>query len=268
MRQLVLQNARRALRGKYSPASAVTMLQAGLILLFVSIARALYVIPNLVVFPPVSPATWVLIAVFAVFFALSVIPLHMGALRWFYRVTAGESPDLVEVFDFFASFARLRRAVWLQMTVCGKMLLAAALSQVPAVLIIFALQRYLGQAKGLDALWLAGGMALAALLGLLSLLLAGVWCMRYLPAAFLLAENPDLKVKFVVRQGIELTKGQRSELLLLELSLTGWRLLCLLGLPVLISVPIIQTTRGLAVRVLESRAKQSNEIDFSDMQEV
>ena len=268
MRQLVLQNARRALRGKYSPAAAIAVLQAGLLLLFVSIARAFDVILDLVVFPPVTPATWGLYGGISVFFILTVVPLNQGALRWFYRLTAGESPDFFEVFDFFASFSRLRRAVWLQLTVAVKMVLAAALSQVPSVLIIFALRSKLGQAKGPDALWLAGGMALAALLGLMSLLLAGIWCTRYLPAAFLLAGNPDLTVKSAIRQGVELTKGQRSELLLLELSLTGWRLLCFLGLPVLICVPIIQTTRGLAVRVLEARAKELNETNYADRQSV
>jgi uncharacterized membrane protein len=83
--------------------------------------------------------------------------------------------------------------------------------------------------------------------------------MRYLPAFFLMANSPDMSVNVAIRQGVQLTNKQRVELLLLELSLMGWRLLCLLGLPALISVPVIQTTRGLAVRVLIARAKELND---------
>ncbi len=65
--------------------------------------------------------------------------------------------------------------------------------------------------------------------------------LRYAMAQFALAENPDGGASAAVRRSVQMMKGHKGKLFVLELSFIGWGLLCLLIVAAVMAVGVLVT---------------------------
>lgn len=277
LRRLIKQNARRALQRHWSRAAAIALVALIFCFLFVTIEMLLsavfglsaYVDPSatpdlyLDDLPNVSPVAMAVTLTVAALYFLVLTPLTMGLLRWFFMLGDGKAEPTAAIFDYFHTASLFWRVLWLQICLFFRRLFwSAAFLIPPAAMIYFAdLWRQKGDTD------LESVLSLGLLLsGVLLLLLLGgfllIWLMRYYLAEYALIADPTLTAREAIRKSVRLCHGRRAELLVLELSLIGWRLLDLLILPRLFTLPYRYTVQGLyAHYLIEVARRGTNEME-------
>ena len=271
LRRLIKQNARRALQRHWSRAAAIALVALIFCFLFVALEMLLSAVFGLPAYvdpfatpdiylddlPNVSPVAMAVSLAVAALYFLVLAPLSMGLLRWFFLLGDGKAEPTVAIFEYFHAATLFWRVLWLQICLFFRRLLwSAAFLAVPAAMLYFA---GLWQQRGdtdLESV-LSLGLMLA---GLLLLMLMGcfllIWLMRYYLAEYVLITSPDLTARDAIRQSVQLCRGRLTELLMLELSLLGWRLLDFLILPRLFTLPYRCTVKGLYAHYLLEVAKR------------
>lgn len=265
LRRLIKQNARRALQRHWSRAAAIALIALIFCFLFVALEMLLSAVFGLSAYadpsatpdlylddlPNVSPVAMSVTLTVAALYFLVLTPLTMGLLRWFFMLGDGKVEPTAAIFDYFHTASLFWRVLWLQIRLfLGRLFWSVAFLALPAAMIYFAdLWRQKGDTD------LESVLSLGLLLsGVLLLLLLGgfllIWLMRYYLAEYALITDPTLTAREAIRQSVRLCHGRRAELLMLELSLVGWRLLDLLILPRLFTLPYRYTIQGLYAHYL------------------
>ncbi len=271
LRKLIKQNARWALQSHWSRAAAIALIALICCFLFVSLEMLLlaafelpayvdrfatpqYVLDDL---PNVSPVAMAVSLAVAALCFLVLTPLTLGLLRWFFLLGDGKAEPTAAIFKYFHAATPFGRVLWLQIRLFIRRLLwSAAFLTPPAAMIFFAaLWRQRGDTD-LESVLSLGLM----LSGVLLLFLLGgfllIWLMRYYLAEYALMTDPDCTAREAIRRSITLCRGRLTELLVLELSLLGWRALDFLILPRLFTLPYRYTIKGLYAQYLIEVAKR------------
>ncbi|MBQ2751094.1 MAG: DUF975 family protein [Oscillospiraceae bacterium] len=187
-------------------------------------------------------------------------PISLGAARWFYNLTDGRSMPVYELFDSFSSLGKFSRALLLMIFVyIQKAFWTVVFLAAPAAMIAMGELWRREASRDIETLLSVGlevlGVALLMLMGWFRL----VWLMRYSLVKYTAAADEDITVWKAIKQSIRLTRGRRGELLLLEITLIGWRILDLLILPRLFTAPYISTIYALYARFLIESDKMERE---------
>lgn len=271
LRRLIKQNARRALQRHWSRAAAIALIALIFCCLFVALEMLLSAVFGLPAFvdplatpgfyiddlPNVSPVAMAVTLSVAALYFLVLTPLSLGLMRWFFLLGDGKVEPTVAIFEYFLSAAQFWRALWLQIGLFFRRLLWSVLFlAAPAALIYFAgIWRQRGDTD-LESVLSLGLM----LVGVLLLVLLGafllIWLMRYYLAEYALINDGDLTAREAIRQSVRLSRGRLTELLVLELSLLGWRILDFLIVPRLFTLPYRCTVKGLYAHYLIEVAKR------------
>lgn len=271
LRRLIKQNARRALQRHWSRAASIALIALIFCFLFVTLetlVSAVFGLPQYVDplatpdiyldnLPNVSPVAMAVTVSVATLYFLVLAPLSLGLMRWFFLLGDGKAESTGAIFEYFLSSTQFWRVLWLQVCLfVRRVLWSAAFLTVPVTLIYFAqLWRQKGDTD-LESV-LSFGLMLS---GILLLVLLGtfllIWLMRYYLAEYALINDGDLTAREAIRQSVQLSRGRQTELLVLELSLLGWRVLDLLILPRLFTLPYRWTVKGLYAHYLIEVAKR------------
>lgn len=265
LRRLIKQNARRALQRHWSRAASIALVALIFCFLFVALETLLSTVFGLPAYvdpfatpdiylddlPNVSPVAMAVSLAVAALYFLVLTPLSMGLLRWFFLLGDGKVEPTVAILDYFHTAGLFWRVLWLQVCLFFRRLIwSVAFLSIPAAMLYFAgLWRQKGDTDLESVLSL--GLTLS---GLLMLVLLGafllIWLMRYYLAEYALITDPQLTAREAIRQSVRLCHGRMTELLVLELSLLGWRVLDLLILPRLFTLPYRYTVKGLYAHYL------------------
>ncbi len=279
LRRLIKQNARRALQRHWSRAAAIALVALIFCFLFVTLEMLLSAVFGLPQYvdpfatpeiylddlPNVSPVAMAVSMSVAALYFLVLSPLSMGVMRWFFLLGDGKAEPTGAIFEYFLSAAQFWRVLWLQICLLVKRLLwSVAFLAPPVTLIYFAdLWRLKGDTD-LESV-LSFGMMLSGVL--LLVLLGGfllIWLMRYSLAEYALISDGDLTARGAIRQSVHLSRGRLTELLVLELSLLGWRMLDLLILPRLFTLPYRYTVKGLYAHYLIEVAMRGPDVEAQE----
>lgn len=270
LRRLIKQNARRALQRHWSRAAAIALVALIFCFLFVTLEMLLSAVFGLPAFvdpfatpelyiddlPNVSPIAMSVTFLVAALYFLVLAPLSLGVMRWFFLLGDGKVEPTVTIFEYFLSAAQFWRVLWLQVCLFVRRLLWSALFLTGPLALIYLAG--LWQQKGdtdLESVLSLGlmliGFSLLALLGAFLM----IWLMRYYLAEYALINDGNLTAREAIRQSISLSRGRMTQLLVLELSLVGWRILDFLILPRLFTLPYRYTVKGLYAHYLIEVAK-------------
>ncbi len=271
LRRLIKQNARRALQRHWSRAAAIALVALIFCFLFVTLEMLLSAVFGLPAFvdpfatpelyiddlPNVSPIAMSVTFLVAALYFLVLAPLSLGIMRWFFMLGDGKVEPTVSIFEYFLSATQFWRVLWLQVCLFVRRLLWSALFlSGPTALIYLA---GLWQKKGdtdLESVLSLGlmlvGFLLLAFLGAFLM----IWLMRYYLAEYALVNDGNLAAREAISQSISLSRGRLTQLLVLELSLLGWRILDFLILPRLFTLPYRYTVKGLYAHYLFEVSKR------------
>lgn len=265
---LIRRETLRCLRGRWGKAVAGTLFLAGLWLLIVLLEQlcltgltlvepAVLKIPLLEV--SVSPAQAVLSGFFALVSFLVLAPLKMGLKKWYYRLSAGPTPDLRMIFDYLSSFRLYGKAIWLQIVIGVRVaFFGALLSLIPTGLWIA--QRIVRSfSTPVSAVGQAALLLLMVLTSVLSGLLLISFSLRYFLAVYCMAADESLSVRQAVRQSVQAMKGKKGQVLTLMLSWLPLLIPCLLLVPALFVLPSCSCALAINARYLLGRAVYAGE---------
>jgi uncharacterized membrane protein len=275
----IKRNSKRALKGNWGRAVTLAMLVFGATLLLSILQQAaleMFVVnrgQDAALPPPGASlqqiaayiaqafplAEWIIIGVFTALMMLIIMPVEMGAARWFYGLVRGQKQPVSEAFYYFESGRRYGRSVWY----CVNVGLRGCLWS----LLFFAVP---GGLFGYSAWWLnradvtraqSAAATIGALIASMLLILAAVFysvCVsRYILAIYLLGESDGVTVGQAIRNSVKYTRGYRFSLMLFGLSYIGWILLCCLFFPLLYVWPYYSA--GIAMYALYIIEKKRHE---------
>ncbi|MBQ7784025.1 MAG: hypothetical protein IJ368_08660 [Oscillospiraceae bacterium] len=232
----------------------ITLLHIGVVIavyvLLLLIARftGIHTAPS--VLPEFNSMTPVFIAVSLIVMAVAYIalsPLFLGIRWYFWQASGGTVMPVSSVFAVYSSDEQTKRCIKLRLMIdIRKLVLLFA-----AVTVAF---MGISLAERLQKMW-AGNIAVEVFInGGCAVLVAGVMLlyivvgMKYLPAGFLMAENPDASVSEVMELCERIVGKKYTYLLALYCSYAGWYAACLLVFPILFIIPIMYMTTAVFIR--------------------
>ncbi len=188
-------------------------------------------------------AVWAAAALAIIADLLLTSPLRVGQSH-FYRALAGGSPEApIRVWHMYRHGGYRKTVSWrlgLWLRRAGWTLLFGF----PAAA-VFAYAVYCRQTGLTDPLsqmlYLLSTVTAAGLL-IAALIVTQLVMLRYMPAQYLLAEEPTAKAAF--RRAKQMMKGKTGEAAGLYLGFSGWLFACLFGLPYFYAAPLFFTTRA------------------------
>lgn len=267
LRKEIKNNAKRCLYTNWGKAISIVLLGTAIYLLF-SITEVLaamlmgiapyedvgflgYALDNV---PNVSIMSMALTAAISMGTFLVITPLNLGITGWYWKLSDGESEDILNIFHCFANGRMFCRSLWLNINIALRCLLwAVLLFSVPVAVIVYcaffvppSLPSVLGGIFG----WILAAAATAGLA-----LTVG----RYFLARYCLLDG-ETKVRAAIKKSVHATKGARDEILIFHLSYTGWFLLGLLVIPWLYVKPYYDTSCVLYARYLLERAERRTQL--------
>jgi uncharacterized membrane protein len=277
---MIKRNSKRALKGSWGRAVTLALLVFGATLLLSVLQQAaieMFVTPGTPQpFAPPPPdadfsrfaayifsafplAEWIIIGVFTALMMLIIVPVEMGAARWFYGLVRGDKQPVSDAFYYFESGRRYGRSVWYSVNVGLRTFLWS--------LLFFAVP---GGLLGYSAWWLSradvtraqsAAATIGAFIASMLLILAAVFfsaCVsRYVLAIYLLGEGDGVTVGQAIRNSVRYTRGYRFSLMWFGLSYIGWILLCFMFFPLLYVWPYYSA--GIAMYALYIIEKKRHE---------
>ena len=278
LRGKIKADAKRALKGNYVKAVAITLLIIGiylLILLFDSIfsmVSGVYGFSDIMLTPTyffddiirVTPQAILAASCFCVIVFVLIQPLKRGEQRFYYRMLGGSCEAVSEVFFYFSAPAAFFKSLYLSVSLLlRKLLWLVAFLLLPAALgagiyYLHSSRIFVFSQVALVFLWMA-----VVLLALFAAVAFCVFQSRYFLVCYLFAADPCAKVKGVFRKSIRLTRGRKIELFILDLSFLLYYISCILVLPLLYVTPYTNTTKAIYARIIIESARQEAGSDLA-----
>lgn len=263
VRSKVKTNARRAVTQNYIKTLCVT-----LIILCVSTLFAVFVVmantfaemfASRMTHPIYVLGEWnylyspIVVAVSLVFEWFLFSPLILGAAKWFYRLSGGDSGDVIDLFDFFSGARRYFSSLWMELHLFVRRFIYSFLFFiVPGAVMVCGAALLDGRWSASDPIsTLVGTMLLIAgsVLTAAAGIFAWVFLKRYALARYLFAEG-ECTVRQAIRQSVYFMKGRKGELFLFDLSFIGWFISCILVVPAFYVAPYYLCANALYARVM------------------
>ncbi len=201
--------------------------------------------------PDISPIAIIISAAAALFFLLILEPLKLGAKSWYYQLTDGKSLSVNEIFSFFFTFERYFGSIFLTIILFIKKLLWSILFLIiPITAVAGGFVWKERASRDVEILLSRGLQVSGTVLSLIMSFLLIIWLNRYYLAEYLFVGESSLSPLKAIKLSVLLTKDRRMEFFSLELSLIGWRILNIMILPALYTIPYISVVKSLYTRYL------------------
>lgn len=169
-----------------------------------------------------------LTGIFSVLTFLLAVPLFMGMLEWYWRLTDNKPVGIGDVFAWFGSFKLYGRSFALFLNILLRLLpFFIVCLALPYALALYGLY-ILDTSNAFLELLSEAVMSTGVLLAVAGFFLFLYISMRYFLAPFLMAEDPERKTRFCIRESLALSKGLRWQMFVFNLSFLGWFLLLLI----------------------------------------
>lgn len=265
LRRKIKFDARRALGGGWPKAICLVLLSLGITTLF-SVLEELFILIthttnywSLLTAAQITPQMLIslsegplLISALLIFLSVFIsAPLNLGAARWYYNRTQGEYGPVSDVFHFFSQGRLLWRSIWYAVQLFVRSFLWGLVFFVPGTAVgTVTLVSILRAGDQLDLLWGSLGVLCTFLLLLAGGLLYSICIQRYFLSAFYLARNPELPARRAICQSVAATRYHRGDLFVFEFSFIGWKLLGILILPQLYTMPYLLQSQAIYARFL------------------
>ena len=260
-------NALLSLRGKWGITIAITLLLQVVTALF-AILRELF----LTVFDVKSGVlsfeyfnkSWtnftlmlVITLLIMLFTFLVQTPISLGAMRWFYKNAGGKTAGFYSVFSYMQTTGGYAKAIWFWFNLYVRLFAYGCLFLLPGTIIglVGLWGLYInGWAGPLDIVLVFTGIILFVI-GFIGYYLV---TLRYFLAPYYFFDNPDIKVRDIIKVTVQFSKTKTTELVKLTLSFIGWELLNLLVFPILFTLPYKHSTYAIVARVYIEQINQTN----------
>ena len=198
-------------------------------------------------------ASWALTAAIA----LLALMLSASFVSYCLHVARRQEAGFGHLFDAFGNFFRI---LWLNILRGLLIFLWSLPAAAGYAIIIFSL---LGYGSGMVTSVLTGVMDLVALGLLAAGIILGLMALyRYSMALYVLLDAPDKPASVCLRESRLMTRGHKGELLMLDLSLLGWRILSQIPFVAAYTMPYIGATKANFYRALSGRVDAPPHVDY------
>ena len=202
-----------------------------------------------------SPAFLISIAIL-LFYFLIIAPFNMGKSWWYYSLTANGNIQVGNVLSFYKTNTFYSACIGFELSLFLRKLAYGIGCLFPSFVALFmAFERkggeYVLMSEGTEVpLFAAAGLAVAGIIVYIYFIL-GLFLSRYL---FAIGECPTAKEAFSYSK--EIMHGDRSVVVGMVASLIGWYISCLLLLPALYAVPLIDACLARTAREIIDKQKK------------
>lgn len=187
--------------------------------------------------------TVVSIATIVIYFLLLYFPLFLGALRWFWCISAKNPNDKKEIFIYFSSPKKYFRTVWFTVALIIRLLLCGIVAFAPAILASLLSKPFIYVTLGFPMpLWSANLPVVANFLEVLGLILFLFLSLRFYLSGLLLVIDDDMHPGEAFYISKLISRDFLMNFILLSLSFFGWFLLSLLAVPLIFTLPLFITS--------------------------
>lgn len=195
-------------------------------------------------------------------------PLAVGTARWFYRLAGADTPDVVDLFDFFSGAKRYFGSIWLELNLLiRKVFFGVLFLAVPVFITVLGSLMYSGALSAVLLPETAGSVApligtMLIILGVVLLVVAVIflWIFqkRYMLARYIYSSG-ECSAWRSVKQSEEFMKYRKSELFIFDISFILWWASCIAVAPALYVFPYYMEASAIYARVLiESAERRKN----------
>ncbi len=276
LHKLVKQNGKRCLYNNWGKAVAIVMLNISVGLFFTLLELIVAMLLgepqlnmgvadfSLAALPRTTLLSMLMSCILTMGYFLLHEPFELGITRWYYSLSEGQSPEVLEIFHYFAGKRLYFSSLVLQIHVWGRKLLWA--------LLYFALPA----AVGALSIWsLAYGhyymdYDLSAILGIVGLymtfflaVLFGIFysiaMQKYFLARYYVVEQ-NCNPWEALKKSRHATKGKRGQIFRFKLGFLPWQLLSILVVPALYVLPYYHVSALLYARVLMEQHYRSTQL--------
>lgn len=270
----VKKNARLLLRGNLAKGAAITLVLAGVVLLFKGVETVCLLILNMLgisaaaqgigglsdilsvlpLLPPIPIVTTVIVVLLG---SLVLAPLYVGIKRWYFELCGGKQCSVSEIFEPFSHARTLFRSWFLMVDVFLRSFFWVYLCVLPGALLGTTGFALLTARLALQNGELIGTLAvgLGVVLGLLGLIIGVVTALRYSLAPYLYAEDMTRSARFCIRTSVRYMRGSHGRMLGLLCSFLPWALFSVLVLPTLYAFPYAQASVAIFARYLIQKGR-------------
>ncbi len=270
----VKKNARLLLRGNLAKGAAITLVLAGVVLLFKGVETVCLLILDMLgisaaaqgigglsdilsilpLLPPIPIATTVIVVLLG---SLVLAPLYVGIKSWYFELSGGKKCSVSEIFEPFSHARTLFRSWFLLIDVFLRSFFWVYLCVLPGALLGTTGFALLTARLALENGELIGTLAvgLGVVLGLLGLIIGVVTALRYSLAPYLYAEDMTRSARFCIRTSVRYMHGSHGRMLGLLCSFLPWALFSVLVLPALYAFPYAQASVAIFARYLIQKGR-------------
>ena len=201
----------------------------------------------------ISPVQSAVSILFGLLTFLTMVPLLMGVLKWYYRLSDGPTPDLRTIFDYLSAPRLYCKTLLLGLTIIFRtVLFGAVISLLPAG--VWVALKMVGSIGNSIA---AIGQALLFFLFLVLTVLAAVlticFSLRYFLAPYYFAEDEHIPIRQAVCRSVKAMKRMQGQVFGLLLGWTPLWLSCILVAPLLFAAPYCSAALAINARYLMGR---------------
>lgn len=171
-----------------------------------------------------------------------LLPVVLGAIRWFWRVADGCEDAVTDVFYYFTSLFLYKRALKCIFLFMFKCLMAMLISLLPYFVITLLSNSWIYQFVGTEIpLWVAGLALVQAFLRIVGIIAGLVAISRYYLFPVLVVTDDNMLLLEALHISILVSKRSAVYFLALVISLVGYMLLSLFMVPIFYTAPIFFT---------------------------
>ncbi len=260
-------NALFSLRGKWGIAIAITFLLQAVITLFALLEQLIFTVLGINTgftsfeFAPISLENLILLnlvtIIIQIFIFLIQKPISLGATKWYYKNAGAKTTGFYNVFSYMQTFQLYAKSIWLEFNLSIRKFAYRVLFILPGM-IVFAT----GFTTAIYSDWFGPVQFMLIFIGL-TLVIFGligyyIVTLKYFLAPYYFIENPDVKVRDIIKVTTQFVKPRRMELVKLAIGFIGWNILNILVFPILFVNPYYRSARAIYARVY---IEQLNEIN-------
>ncbi len=183
-------------------------------------------------------STEVVYVTFGVVMFFVGIPLILGVLRYFWGLCTESSITLAEVFFYFSSLAKYKKAVAFLGLLFGKLFLQAVALLLPSI-IIDLMSRFPSVifADSATPIWFSNLWIFSLVLRVIAYCIIAFIALRYYPAFFMFVSQDDLNIKGILEKSYIISRFFAGDFLSLTTSLLGWVVLSVFFVPLIFTLP-------------------------------
>jgi len=276
LHKLVKQNGKRCLYNNWGKAIAIVMLNVGISLFFTLLELIVAMILgepqvsmgvadfNLATLPRTTLLSMAMSCILTMGYFLLHEPFELGVTRWYYGLSEGESPEVLEIFHCFSAKKLYFRSLVLQLHVWGRRLLwAIPFFALPAAVFAFSIWSlaYGHHYMDYDLSAIVGiiGLWMTVFLALLCGIFYGISMQKYFLARYYVVEQ-NCNPWEALKKSRHASKGKRGEIFRFKLSFLPWMLLNIFVVPALYVLPYYNISAVLYARVLMEQHYRSTQL--------